>query len=605
MSDYPPIEDHGLIGDLHTAALVAVDGTIDFLPFPSFDSPTVCASLLDRRRGGCFELKPVIERAAHKQLYLPDTAVLLTRTLSDDGVAEISDFMPIAPGEPAHTIVRRAKCVRGEIPFRMRFAPRFDYARGTHRVESGDGETRFVPEGGGPALRLRHERPVRIVNGDAVAEFTLRPNETAAFVLEQLLPGVDSAAAHPDGTSEAFKHTSDFWRAWVGRSRYRGRWRETVNRSALTLKLLTSQPHGSIVAAATFGLPEVIGGVRNWDYRYTWIRDASFTLYALMRLGYTDESAAFMRWIEARCRNLEPDHGLNVLYGIDGRTIDGEQRLEHLEGYRGSAPVSVGNGASHQLQLDIYGELLDSVDMYDQYGEPVSWELWQDLTRLVEWVMHHWRERDLGIWEPRSGPHHLLYSRVMCWVALDRAVRLALRRSFPAPIERWRNARDAILTSVHREFWNAELGAFVQHHGSRTLDASTLLMPLVKAISPRDPCWLSTQKAIGASLVDDSLVHRYRTGEGSVTDGLPGQEGTFSMCTFWYVEALARSGDVPLARFIFEKMLGYANHLGLYAEELGPSGEHLGNFPQAFTHIGLISAAHYLDRALSEAGHAA
>ena len=602
MRDYPPIEAHGIIGDLHTVALVAVDGTIDLLSFPRFDAPSMFAALLDREQGGEFALGPVLERATRKQLYLPDSAVLLTRTLSGDGVAEVSDFMPVNGAEPRHEIVRRAKCVRGEMPFRMVFAPRFDYARAHHRVETHEHETLFSSEGPDrTVVRLRHEVPVRIVNGDAVAEFTLRANDTAAFVMEEVREGVESRTGHPDYVPESFKDTINFWRRWVGRSSYQGRWREMVNRSALTLKLLTSHPFGSIVAAPTFGLPEVVGGVRNWDYRYTWIRDASFTLYALMRLGYTDESAAFMRWIEARCRELDPKRGLRVLYGIDGRPIESEVQLE-LSGYRDSRPVRVGNLAVDQLQLDIYGELMDSIYLFDKYGAPIGWDLWQDVTRLIEWVAKHWDQPDEGIWEVRAGRKELLYSRFMCWVAIDRAVRLATKRSFPCPLVRWRETRDKIMNSVYERFWNDERRAFVQHPGSRTLDASALLMPLVKAISPVDPRWCTTLDAITNELVDDSLVHRYRTGEGGVTDGLPGQEGTFSMCTFWYVECLARTGDLEQARFIFEKMLGYANHLGLYAEELGPSGEHLGNFPQAFTHLGLISAAYYLDRALSDAG---
>jgi GH15 family glucan-1,4-alpha-glucosidase len=601
---YPPIESHGVIGNLHTVALVATDGTIDFHAFPAFDAPTVFAALLDRERGGAFELGPRLEDAARRQLYLPDSCVLLTRTLSADGVAEISDFMPVQERDGTHDIVRRAKCVRGEIRFCMRFAPRFDYGRATHRVEPGTGQTLFLSEGPDrTALRLTHRVPVRIVNGDAVAEFTLRAGETAAFVMEEAHQGRPSPAAHADYVSESFKATANWWRRWIGRSSYQGRWREMVNRSALTLKLLTSVPHGSMVAAPTFGLPEVPGGVRNWDYRYTWIRDASFTLYALMRLGYTGECAAFMRWIEARCAELDPEHGLQVLYGLDGRRITGEQELAHFEGWRGSRPVRIGNLAASQLQLDIYGELMDSVFLFDARGTPIGWDLWHDLTRLIEWVSANWRRKDEGIWEPRAGAEELLYSRVMCWVALDRAVRLAIRRSFPAPIARWTEVRDAIAADVFERFWDGE--AFVQHPGSRTLDASALLLPLVKAISPTDPRWRSTLSRITRELVDDSLVHRYRSGAGGVQDGLPGQEGTFSMCTFWYVECLARAGDLEQARLVFEKMLGYANHLGLYAEELGPSGEHLGNFPQAFTHIGLISAAWYLDRALSHAGQRA
>jgi GH15 family glucan-1,4-alpha-glucosidase len=390
----------------------------------------------------------------------------------------------------------------------------------------------------------------------------------------------------------------NFWHRWVSHSTYRGRWREMVNRSALLLKLLTSKPYGSMVAAPTFGLPEEIGGERNWDYRYTWIRDASFTLYSLMRLDYTEEAAAFMQWIEQRCYELNPDGSLQIMFGIDGRHDLTESSLSHLEGYRQSAPVRIGNGAYAQLQLDIYGELMDSVYLYNKYGLPIAYDLWTHLVRLIDWVAEHWPLKDEGIWEVRGGQQEFLYSRLMCWVALDRGIRLSLKRSFPAPLDRWYAARDAIYRDVFNNFWDPTRKTFVQHRGSTTVDASSLAMPLMLFMGPTDPRWLSTMQAIKTELVDDSLVYRYKVGDAS-SDGLAGNEGTFNMCSFWYVECLSRAGDLHGARFNFEKMLGYANHLGLYAEELGPCGEHLGNFPQAFTHLGLISAAYNLDRTLS------
>jgi GH15 family glucan-1,4-alpha-glucosidase len=331
------------------------------------------------------------------------------------------------------------------------------------------------------------------------------------------------------------------------------------------------------------------------------VRDGSFTLYGLMRLGYTDEAAKFMKWIENRCAELNPDGSLQIMYGIDGRHDLPEEVLHHLEGYMGSSPVRIGNAACHQLQLDIYGELMDSVYLYDKYGTPISHDLWANLRRLVDWVCLHWREPDEGIWEVRGGRKEFLFSRVMCWAALDRAIRLSRKRSFPAPMARWHETRDEIYEDIFKNFWDPARRAFVQHHGARTTDASSLLMPLIRFISPTDPHWLSTLRAIEEDLVDDSLVYRYRN-EHAANDGLTGREGTFCICSFWYAECLARAGDVQKARYAFEKMLGYANHLGLYPEEIGPAGEHLGNFPQAFTHIGLISAAHYLDRALSGRG---
>src|SRR6266702_4566032 len=540
-SRYAPIGEYGIIGDLCTIALVGMDGSIDFLCLPHFDSPSVFAALVDAERGGRFQIAPLLEGAARKQLYLPDTNVLLTRFLDAHGVAELSDFMPVEDAGQAHNLVRRAKTVRGEVRFQMRCDPRFDYARATHTAERrSDTEVLFFGRSGDGelVLRLRSSVPMRLENG-----------------------------------------------------------------AALALKLLTSRQHGSIVAAPTFGLPETIGGGRNWDYRYTWIRDSSFTLYGLMRLGYTHEAAAFMRWVMARCGELEPDGSLQIMYGLDGRHALPEEVLPHLEGYMGSGPVRVGNAAFDNLQLDIYGELMDSVYLYDKYGSPIGYDAWTNVVRLVDWVCANWRRADEGIWEVRGGRQEFLYSRVMCWVAIDRAIRLATKRSFPAPLASWHEIRDKIYQDVFTRFWDPTRRAFMQHVGATTLDAAALLMPLVRFVSPTDPRWLSTLRAIADELVSDSLVYRYRLA-GGFSDGLTGEEGTFSMCSFWYVECLSRMGDLHKARFFFEKMLGYANHLGLYGEELGPQAQHLGNFPQAFTHLALISAAFDLDRRLSAAGHA-
>ncbi len=598
---YQPIENYGIIGDLHTVALVGMDGSIDFMCFPEFDSPSIFARLLDYEKGGYFRIAPILEDAQHKQLYLPDSPVLLTRFLSAEGVAEVSDFMPVESIGPAHKLVRRVKTVRGEIRFRMTCLPAFDHARADHEIEVHGGEVRFHSHGPmGLNLHLLAQVPLESHGGAAVAEFKLAAGESAAFILEQLNGDEPSPSAGPEYVSGLFKETVNYWRGWVGHSKYTGRWREMINRSALTLKLLTSLEHGSMVAAPTFGLPEAIGGERNWDYRYTWIRDASFTLYALIRLGYTEEAAKFMQWIEDRCHDIGPKGSLQIMYGIDGRKELTESTLDHLEGYRGSRPVRIGNGAYDQLQLDIYGELMDSVYLFNKHGHPIAYDLWDDLVGLIDWVTDNWQRPDEGIWEVRGGEREFLYSRLMCWVALDRGIRLAMKRSFPAPLERWRNVRDQIFHDIYANFWHDGKQAFIQAKGTSALDASSLLMPLVKFISPRDPRWLSHLEAIERELVFDSLVYRYNVEE--TPDGLAGDEGTFSICTFWYVECLSRAGELQKARFYFEKMLGYANHLGLYAEELGPRGEHLGNFPQAFTHLALISAAYDLDRRLSAAG---
>ena len=603
---YAPIGEYGIIGDLNSVALVGMDGSIDFLCLPHFVSPSVFAALVDAEHGGRFQIAPLLAGAARKQLYLPDTNVLLTRFLDADGVAEVSDFMPVEDARQAHTVVRRAKTVRGEVRFQMRCEPGFDYARATPMAERrSDTEVLFVGRSGDGdlALRLRSSVAMRLENGAALAEFSLGADASAWFVLEVVHAQEPSPSEQPDYESDAFKQTVNFWRRWVARSNYGGRWRETVHRSALTLKLLTSRQHGSIIAAPTFGLPETIGGTRNWDYRYTWIRDSSFTLYALMRLGYTDEAAAFMRWLTARARELAPDGSLQIMYGLDGRHALPEEVLPHLEGYMGSRPVRVGNAAFDNLQLDIYGELMDSVYLYDKYGSPMGYDAWTNVVRLMDWLSANWRRPDEGIWEVRGGRQEFLFSRVMCWVAFDRAIRLATKRSFPAPLARWYETRDSIFQDVFTRFWNPGLSAFVQHAGAATLDAAALLMPLVRFVSPTDPRWISTLRAIERELVSDSLVYRYRLA-GGFSDGLTGEEGTFSMCSFWYVECLSRMGDLHKARFFFEKMLGYANHLGLYGEELGRQAQHLGNFPQAFTHLALISAAYDLDRRLSVAGHA-
>jgi len=598
--EYQPIENYGVIGDLHTVALVGMDGSIDFMCFPLFDSPSIFAALLDREKGGRFQITPVLSGARQKQIYLPDSNILLSRFLSEEGVAEISDFMAVTEnGHHRHDLIRMVKTVRGEVRFRVVCAPKFDYGRCAHRIERQGGDTVFLPERHDlRALRLVSDIPLKFENGAAVAEFTLGAGDTAEFVLEEAGEPDASPTRREEYVQTAIVETLAYWRRWVGRSAYRGRWREMVNRSALALKMLTSKPHGSIVAAPTFGLPERIGGERNWDYRFTWIRDASFTLYGLIRLGYTEEAAAFMRWVEGRCGELNPDGSLQVMYGIDGRHELPEETLRHFEGYRNSSPVRIGNAAYDQLQLDIYGELMDSVYLYDKYGEPTHYDLWSNLVRLIDWVCRNWRQPDEGIWEVRGSRREFLYSRLMCWVAVDRAVRLALKRSLPGPLDRWIRTRDEIYHDIFDHFWHRQRRAFVGYKGADAMDAATLLMPLVRFIAPRDPRWLGTLHAIERELVEDSHVFRYRNEEHAL-DGLQGIEGTFTMCSFWYVECLARAGRVHEARFYFEKMLGYANHVGLYSEELGPSGEHLGNYPQAFTHLGLISAAHCLDRSLS------
>jgi GH15 family glucan-1,4-alpha-glucosidase len=598
---YAPIENHGVIGDMHTVALVATDGTIDWFCPPRFDAPSVFGSILDSEKGGRFQICPVNGGGNVKQLYLPDTNVLITRFLTRHGVGEVQDFMPIheRPNQPQR-IVRRVMSVRGPMTFKLDCSPAFNYGRTAHRLALGPTGAVFST----PTLTLSLSSPVPLAddNGGAQATFTLEQGEERTFVLEMAPDGTQVARIVSDEESQAlFEATVAFWRGWLSSCTYRGRWRETVRRSALVLKLLTYHPTGAIVAAPTASLPEGIGGVRNWDYRYTWIRDAAFTLYAFLRLGFSREAEAFMHFLSDRAREFEEGSGppLQIMYGIDGRHDLQEYELDHLEGYMGSRPVRIGNGAAGQLQLDIYGELIDSIYLYNKFGAPISYDLWKVLVKLLEYLTENWREPDEGIWEVRGGRQEFTYSRLMSWVAFERAARMARERGLPGPLVQWLATRDEIFHEIMERGWSDERQAFVQTLDGHALDASNLLMPLVRFIAPTDPRMVSTLDAIGAELVSDSLVYRYDVGHAA-SDGLDGEEGTFSICSFWWVEALARSGRLDEARLAFEKMLTYANHLGLYAEEIGTSGEALGNFPQAFTHLSLISAAVYLDRALDE-----
>lgn len=593
---------------MHTAALVGKNGSIDWLCLPHFDSPSVFGALLDEANGGFFQVRPDTADVSERQFYWPDTNVLVTRFFTEGGAAEVTDFMPVGPARAApehHEIIRLVTAVRGEVGLRAVCQPAFDYARAEHKISLVAGGARF--EAPGIALGLAANVPLSVKGGAVVARFRLVERQSAVFCLRELdhTHGC-GAQLSVDQVDRAFQQTVQYWRRWLAQCRYQGRWREVVRRSALVLKLLTFEPTGAVIAAATTSLPEAIGGSRNWDYRYSWIRDSAFSLYALLKLGFSEEAARYMNFLQEICKRPGPVGPLQLMYGIDGRRTLTEQELPHLAGYRGSRPVRVGNAAYEQLQLDIYGEVIDAIYLFDKHAAPITHDTWNTVRTFVEWVIEHWRQQDEGIWEVRGQRRQFVHSKLMCWVALDRAIRTARRQSLPADVVRWRQARDKVYEDIMKQAWNSERDAFAQSYGSNVLDAAILMMPLMLFVSPVDHTMLRTIDAIMApprqgGLLSNNLVFRYNTAEAE--DGLSGEEGTFNICTFWLVEALTRAGRynperLEQARLIFERMLGFANHLGLYAEQTGSKGEALGNFPQAFTHLALISAALNLDKTL-------
>ena len=599
---YLPIEEYGMIGDLSTVALVGKNGSIDWCCLPDFDSPSVFGTLLDADKGGSFRLSPVEQEGlGTKQMYFPETNILITRFLTHDGVGEITDFMPIkskGTGRYEHHLVRAVHMVRGSLTFQVACRPAFNYARDTHTLHYTEHGAVFRS----PKLTLALSSSVPLRDdgqGGAQASFTLSEDQSAFFFLdssqdEDLLPRPVSQ----DVYEAQFAETRRYWLRWISQCQYQGRWREHVQRSALALKLLTYAPTGAIVAAPTTSLPEGIGGERNWDYRFTWFRDSAFTLDSLLALGFTEEAEAFIDWLKGRLNELQEGGELQPIYTIRGGHEMPEIRLDHLEGYRQSRPVHIGNGAATQRQLDIYGELMDVLFVYSRH-RGLTYESWLHLCQQLDWLAQHWQEADEGIWEVRGGVRHFLHSRLMSWVAFDRAARIARERGLPAPLDEWQKISTQIYREIMDKGWNEQKHSFVQYYGGEAVDASALLLSLTGFIEARDPRMLATIERIQRELTHTPHVYRYDV-DAAASDGLAGHEGTFNICSFWLVEALARADRLEEARLSLEHMLTYANHVGLYAEEIASTGEALGNFPQAFTHLALIRACLSVDEAMKK-----
>ena len=606
---YQPIENYGIIGNMRTVALVGMNGSIDWYCYPHFDSASVFGAILDHKKGGRFQIFAGVDGVRHKQFYWPSTNVLVTRFLLADGIAELEDFMPV--GLPSDSpeyrhIYRRIRCVRGSVRISVACRPAFDYGRQPHDTQVETNGATFKSRS--VTLALSASMPLRNDGqGGVTAEFVLSEGKSQVFILREDCEGGVPGPPSDEEAEGLLRGTVKFWQDWLSACTYHGRWRDQVHRSALALKLLTFEPTGAIIAAPTTSLPEVVGGARNWDYRYTWMRDAAFTVYAFLRIGFRGEAAAFMGWIEDYAsKHARPAAPGGVVFTIAGDNQLPEQTLDHWEGYRRSAPVRIGNAAVVQFQGDIYGELMDAFYLSNKYVSPTSYDVWVKIRNRLEWICENWQLPDAGIWEMRDRQEHFVYSKVMNWVALDRGLRLADKRALPADRAKWMRERDKIYEEVLAKGWNEKRQAFTQFYGSEDLDASLLIMPLVFFMAPNDPRMIGTINAIqknpqNGGLLSDGLVYRYPPQPR--IDGLPGEEGTFNMCSFWLVEALTRAGPsfpdkLDQARLLFERVLGYANHLGLYSEQTGPQGEALGNFPQAFTHLALISAAFNLDRML-------
>jgi GH15 family glucan-1,4-alpha-glucosidase len=582
-----PIEDYALIGDTHTAGLVSREGSIDWLCLPRFDSPACFAALLGDRSNGCWKLAPAGPVREVRRHYQGDTLVLETEHRTDDGVVRVIDCMPPRHSDP--DVARVVEGVRGRVPMRMELTIRFDYGSIVPWVRHVAGALHAIA--GPDSVWLRTPVPVYGENWTTLAEFTVAEGERVPFMLTW--HASHRPAPRRIDPVRALGDTEAWWGEWASGVDYAGGWQDAVIRSLLTLKALTYAPTGGIVAAPTTSLPEQLGGVRNWDYRYCWLRDATFTLSALMLAGLTEEAKAWREWL-MRAVAGQPRQ-MQILYGVAGERRITEQELDWLAGYEGSRPVRVGNAAVNQFQLDVYGEVMDTLHLGRHIGLESDEMAWDFQRALLEFLESNWREPDEGIWEIRGPRRHFTHSKVMAWVALDRAIKTVELLGHDGPVDRWRGIRRELHDEVCREGYDSERDTFVQYYGADHLDASLLQIPLVGFLPPDDPRVKGTVAAIQRELMVDGLVHRYPPEGSPSVDGLPPGEGTFLACTFWLADNLALMGRRDEALAIFERLLTLRNDVGLLAEEFDPaSGRQLGNFPQAFSHVALVNTANYL-----------
>ena len=592
---YPPISDYALLTDCHSAALVSRAGSVDWCCFHRFDARPVFCRVLDWGKGGHFLIAPVADATVVRR-YLPGTNVLETSFETSTGRVTLTDCMPVLAEDEGerprtyHQLIRTIVCDAGQVEIGMEFSPRFDYGLTVPRVDKLEDDLAIVV-GGADALVLQSALSFdQTGEGEASGRTTMRAGEERIVVLTyDLAHEVRAERLEPEDAARRVSETVSFWRSWSDRCTYDGPYRDAVVRSALVAKGMTSLPTGAIAAAPTTSLPEEIGGVRNWDYRYTWLRDAALNLYALFSLGYTQEAHEFMGWLCRTTAGRAQD--LQTIYGVGGESRIPEVELKDLEGYRGSKPVRIGNAAADQFQLDIYGELVDTVWLFHRNGGEIDPALWRFVSELVDVVDECWERPDQGIWELRCDPGHFVSSKVMAWVALDRAIRLSEARGLAADLDAWRGLRDRIRARVESEGMGPD-GGFIRAFGEDAPDASNLLIPLVRFLPANDPRVRATYERISRELTTDCFVRRY-----DADDGLPGREGAFLICSFWLVDNLAMAGEYDRACELFEHLLGCANDVGLLSEEVDPStGELLGNFPQTFSHVGLIGAALNLER---------